>query len=575
MIRKRSASRRDVARSESQGLYPARARLAIRNGSDALAQGRWEEARASFKRALSVCAAPEALEGLAMAAWWLDDGAMVFQARERAVQLYRRRDDRRGAGRVATALAGDHLQFSGEVAVARGWHRRAERLLEGLPLAAEHGWLKVGRADLGLVCGDDPSRVRTLAAEAADVGRALGAIDLEMTAVALEGVALVTEGKPSQGLACLDEAGAAALSGEMTDPLAIGVSWCYLVTACERIRDFERAAQWCARMKAFCEKTHFNALLAVCRAQYAGVLMWRGSWKDAESELEAAAHQLAATRPAMRADGLLRLAELRRQQGRFDDARRLLQQVEEHPLATLGHAALALDSGDAVAAARLAQRSLRQAPASNRTDRARALEILLRAQTVLGRGDQAAAVVEEMRELASEIGTAPFQAAARTAHGLLALTSNDPERARTAFEDAIDLYRRSHAVFEEAQARVDLAGALVALGESASAEAELRQAQQTFRRLGAVSRVDRVASRLRDLATGLAPPRRPHVETGSLTRREVEVLRLVAQGLSNKRIGRRLLVSEFTVKRHVGNILTKLDLPSRAAAAAFAGRRGL
>jgi DNA-binding NarL/FixJ family response regulator len=407
------------------------------------------------------------------------------------------------------------------------------------------------------------------------VGRSLGTIDLEMTAVALEGVALVTEGKPSQGLACLDEAGAAALSGEMTDPMAIGVSCCYLVMACERIRDFERAAQWCARIKDFCEKTRFNALLASCRVQYAGVLMWRGAWKDAETELEAAARQLAATRPGMQADGLLRLAELRRQQGRFDDARRFLQQVEGHPLATLGRAALALDSGDAVSAARLAQRGLRQAPTSNRTDRAGALEVLLRAQVALGRGAQVAAVVEEMRALASEVGTAPFQAAARTAQGLLALASNDPERARTAFEDAIDLYQRSDAVFEAARARVDLAGALVALGESSSAETELRQAQQTFRALGSASQADRVASLLRDLASGLTTPRRPDVETSPLTRREVDVLRLIAQGLSNKRIGRRLLVSEFTVKRHVGNILTKLDLPSRAAAAAFAARRGL
>jgi DNA-binding NarL/FixJ family response regulator len=186
-----------------------------------------------------------------------------------------------------------------------------------------------------------------------------------------------------------------------------------------------------------------------------------------------------------------------------------------------------------------------------------------------------AAVVEEMRALASEVGTAPFQAAARTAQGLLALASNDPERARTAFEDAIDLYQRSDAVFEEARARVDLAGALVALGESSSAETELRQAQQTFRALGSASQADRAASLLRDLASGLTTPRRPDVETSPLTRREVDVLRLIAQGLSNKRIGRRLLVSEFTVKRHVGNILTKLDLPSRAAAAAFAARRGL
>lgn len=560
--------------SGSDGARADLARSAIRKGHDALATGRWQAARTSFERALSKGATPEALEGLGLAAWWLDDDAAVFTARERAFQLYREQGDRVGAGRVAMAIAADHLQFRGEVAIARGWHRRAERLLDGLPPTPEHGWLKVSRADLGLTCGDDPAHVRALAADAAATGRSLGALDLEMTAVALEGVALVVQGEAAQGLACLDEAVAAALSGEMTDPKAIGVACCYLVTACERIRDFERAAQWCARVKDFCERTRFNALLGVCRAQYAGVLMWRGSWGEAEAELEAAARQLAATRPAMQADVLLRLADLRRQQGRVDDARRLLQQIEGHPLATVARAALALDAGDAASAVRLAQRSLRQAPPSNRTERARALDVLVRAQVVLGCGAQAAGLADELSALASQIGTEPLRASARAAHGLVALDSRDAERARTAFEDAIDLYRRSRAVFEEARARVDLAGALVALEDRAAAAAELREAQQAFTSLGAAWQVDRVASLLSDLARPTTATRREATAEG-LTRREIEVLRLIAQGLSNKRIGRALSLSEFTVKRHVGNILTKLDLPTRAAGASFAARRGL
>ena len=527
-----------------------------------------------FERALSLALTPEALEGLGMAAWWLDDAEVVFEARERAFQLYRQRGDRRGAARIAMALAADHVQFRGEAAVARGWYRRAQRLLNGIAPIPEHGWLKVWQADLALAYGDDPLEARTMAAEAAIIGRALDAIDLEMTALALEGLALVTAGKPAQGLPCLDEAGAAAFSGEMTDPLAIGVSCCYVVTACERIRDFERAAQWCARLKEFCEKTHFNALLGVCRAQYASVLMWRGAWPEAEKELHAAARQLAVTRPAMQAEALLRLAELRRQQGRFSEAGRLLEQVEGHPLAALARAALALDSGDAAAATHLAQRSIRQIPASNQTDRARAREILLRAELELGHGTPAVGLVDELRALATEMETPSFRASARTAEGLVALASADPERARTAFEDAIDLYRQAHGLFEEARARVELARALVALGESASAAAELRRAQQTFHALGAAWQADGVASRLRQL-TSLATSRRPETLTDRLSRREVEVLRLIAQGLSNKRIGGKLGISEFTVKRHVGNILAKLDLPSRAAAAAFAARRDL
>jgi tetratricopeptide (TPR) repeat protein len=443
----------------------------------ALAQGRWEEARASFEHARAIAETPEALEGLGTAAWWLDDGASLFEVRERAFQLYRRRGDRRGAGRVATRLASDYLHFRGQAAVARGWHQRAHRLLQGLALIPEHGWLKLWQGDLGLTCGDDPAHVRALAVEAAVVGRSLGAIDLEMTALALEGVALVSEGNVSRGLPCLDEATSAAVSGEMTDPLAIGISCCYLVMACERIRDFERAAQWCARVKEFCARTRFNALMGVCRAQYAGVLIWRGSWGEAEAELEAAGRQLAATRPAMQADALLRLADLRRLQGRFGDARRLLEQVDAHPLAAVTRAALSLDEGEAASAAHLAQRSLRQTPASNRMARATALDVLVRAQAALGHAQQAAVVLDELRVLAADIGTAPFHGSARMAEGLVALASRDPERARMAFEDAIDLYRRSHAAFEEGRARVGLGRSLMALGRSAPAEAELRQAR--------------------------------------------------------------------------------------------------
>jgi DNA-binding NarL/FixJ family response regulator len=533
----RSVSR--IRRFGSPAKGPATTQAALRKGSEALAHGRWQEARTWFERALRKVATPQALEGLGTAAWWLDDGALVFKAREHAFQLYLQRGDRRGAGRLATALAGDYLQFRGEAAVARGWHRRAHRLLEGLRPAPEHGWLQVSEADLALASGGDPASVRRHAARAAAVGRSAGAVDLEMVALALEGLALVTEGKRAQGLDCLDEASAAAMSGEMTDRMAIGICCCYVVTACERIRDFDRAAQWCARLKDFCEATHFKALLGMCRAQYGGVLVWRGWWAEADTELTTAARQLAATRPAMQAD------------------------------------ALALDAGDAASAARLAERTLRRMPAANRTERAWALDILVRAQVTLQQGRGAAVLLDEVRRPASEIGTEPFQASASSTEGIVALAAGDAERARKAFEDAVDLYRRSHGVFEEARARVELARALIALGESASARAELRLAEQVFRTLGATWQVDHVASLLRDKAGAMPAVSRRDAGTGRLTQRELEVLRLIARGLSNKGIGRNLMVSEFTVKRHVANILTKLDLRSRAAAAAFAAQRGL
>src|SRR5690606_36628144 len=136
----------------------------------------------------------EALEGLAVAAWWIDDATTLFEARQQAYRLYRERDDRRGAGRVAMTIAEDFFYFRGETAVAWGWLRRARRLLDGLDPTPEHGWLRIWEGDLGLESGDDLDDVRRCAIEAAAIGHTLGDIDLEMTALALEGIALVVSG---------------------------------------------------------------------------------------------------------------------------------------------------------------------------------------------------------------------------------------------------------------------------------------------------------------------------------------------------------------------------------------------
>jgi ATP/maltotriose-dependent transcriptional regulator MalT len=571
---KRTSVALGVKRSRRATRDADAARAAIETGHEALARVAWEDARRSFEDALSIQETPEALEGLGMAAWWLDDAPTVFDARERAYRLFRKCGNRRGAGRVAMTVAEDYLHFRGETAVAKGWHARAHRLLDGLEPVPEHGWLRVWEGDLVLAVGGEPSRARDLAAEAAEMGRTLGDIDLEMTALALEGLALVLKGALSDGMPLLDEATTAAVSGEMSNPVAIGLSCCYLVMTCEWISDFERAAQWCARVKELATRTRFNALLGLCRAQYAGVLVWRGAWAEAEAELEAAVQQLGASRPAMQSEGLRRLADLRRMQGRFDEARALLGGLGGHPQAILVRAALALDTGDVRAAAHLSERFLRGAPSSSRTDRVHALDVLHRARLALDQRKESAPVLEELRRIASMIGTAPIQACGLVAEGLARAADGEHGRARGAFEDAIDLYARAGARYEQACVRVELGKVLLALAQHGPAESELDEARRCFQELGAAWRSEQAAALLKErenapAASTRSPP------AGGLTRREIEVLKLVAGGLSNRRIARNLSVSEFTVKRHVANILLKLGLPSRAAAAAYAGKTGL
>jgi DNA-binding CsgD family transcriptional regulator len=516
---------------------------------------------------------PEAFEGLGMAAFWLDDDATIFDARERAYRLYQHRGDRRGAGRVAMTLADDYLSFRGEAAVARGWLQRAGRLLSGLAPIPEQGWLKLWEGVFGVALGEDPARVRKAAVAGAAVGRRLGDVDLEMTGLALEGLALITQGELSEGMPRLDEATTAVVSGEMTDPVAIGRSSCLLVLACERIRDFERAAQWCHRIKDFCIRMRFAFPLAVCRAHYAGVLTWRGSWAEAEEELQPALRQPAAIRPALQQEATARLADLRRLQGRFEEAAALLQEIEGHPLSILGRAALAMDRSEPSAAAHLADRFLRQLPALNRTDRVAALDVLLRAQIALGRRREARASREKLQAIAGMVGTEPMQASALAAEGLVAAADGDHGRARRSLEDALGFFTRSGASFDLARCRLDLGRVLSNLGEREAAEAELHEAFVSFERLGARRHADTAAALRRDLGSILSGASKS--KSSGLTPREVEVLRLVAQGMSNQKIADRLVVSEFTIKRHVANVLAKLSLPSRAAAAAHAAREGI
>jgi LuxR family maltose regulon positive regulatory protein len=538
-----------------------------------LASGDWQAALEAFESHPPADDQAEALEGLALAAWWLDQGDAVFDARERAYRAYRERGDRLGAARMAVWLAWDTAAFRGEQAVASGWLQRARRLLDGLPDAPEHAWLASRAGIWALLDDGDPHEAMRLASEAVRVGQATGAVDYEMVGRAVHGFARVTAGAVAEGLQELDEVNAAVLAGEMRDRVLIGLACCYLIAACERIHDYERATQWCDRLKAFCVKVGFRPLFAVCRTQYASVCMWRGAWDEAEHELTTASDELAACRPAMTGEGLVRLGELRRRQGKLDEAMALFERVGGHPLAVIGRASVMFDRGDHTGSADLAERHLRRLPPTNRTERIAALELKAHACVEQGLLDEAAAAVAELDAIAEESRTAPLRARARFAAGLVAARSGDAKAARAHLEDAVDLFKGSGAPFETGRARVELARVMGTLGRHDAALEEVRRAIEDLTPLGASLELARAHS----VHAALTAPAStaPAEDRKGLTPREVEVLRLISEGLSNQAIAERLFISEHTVHRHVANTLTKLNVSSRSAAVAQAGRLGL
>lgn len=535
-------------------------------GRDALARGAWDDARLSFEAALDGEPMPEAWEGLRWVGWWQADEDLTLRAGEQAYRAFRARGDDGDAGRVAAWLAADYREFRGDLAVASGWIERAHRLLDGRDESADHGWLTLLEADVILNSGGDLGTVERLSLEAARIGRQYGVPDLEAVGLAQAGAAMVVCGSVEEGMRRLDEASAIAAGEDLHLPVSQAWSMCCLISACDGVGDFPRAAQWCELMRGFTERWGGRQILGICRSAYGRVLATSGDWASAETELTAAVEDLETARPGMSAGGLVRLAELRRRQGRVEEARELFTRAG--PAGHLGLAELALEAGDAAAAEHTAERVLRRTPEGSMLGRLPALELLVRARAGQGRFDSAGEACSEVDAISRQLGTPYLRGRARLVIGELASAAGDHDAARRSFEDAIDCFTEGAAPYDRAAAQIALARELAALGHAEQAEAEARGAQETFAALGAV----------RDAEHAVLDPGAPtpaNAELSELTARELEVLKLVAQGLSDREIAERLVVSPHTVHRHVANVRTKLRLPSRSAAVAYAARAGL
>ena len=190
-------------------------------------------------------------------------------------------------------------------------------------------------------------------------------------------------------MGCLDEAAAAALAGEYEEIVPAGWTCCLLLNACERVRDYERAGEWCGKVKEFGDRMKINFVTGACQAHYGAVLTWQGRWAEAERELTEATEYLAAQRPTWSGLAIVRLAELRRRQGRFAEAQELLGRAEGNALTPVVMADMSLDLGDASAAGDLLEPVLRRVPERSRILRLAPVEVMVRAKAAAGETDAA------------------------------------------------------------------------------------------------------------------------------------------------------------------------------------------
>jgi len=525
-------------------------------GRTALKRAEWTEARAHFEAAIAASDAAAAWDGLSRAAWWLGDQEATFSARERAFRAYRRDGDSCAAARMAMWVASDHLDFRGDDAVAAAWLRRGRALLDGHEPCPEEGWITLLEADIALLSAADPAGAARDAREALDLAKCIQAVDVEMVALAILGSALIASGAVDDGLRQLDESAALAVGEDFSETAAPGWALCHTVSACADVGDFGRAAQWCRALHTWSATWHARHFFGVCRTAYGEVLATGGDWPSAEQELLSAMDDLRTTRPALAAPTAVRLGRLRARQGNLDEARALYETALPFPQAILALGELDLADGDAAAAADAADRVLRRLGDASVLDRLPALELLARARAAADDAGGATAAADHVEREAARLATPYMRGRGRLLRAHVLSEAGDHDGARQAAEDAADLFAACSAPYEAAQARTLLSEALEALGRPERAAAEASAARDAFLLLGAGAQAGGTTNE-------------------ELSPREVDILALVARGLSDGQIADQLFLSPHTVHRHIANIRTKLRVPSRAAAVAYATRRGL
>ena len=538
---------------------------AIQRGRASIADSAWHVAFSQLSEAdLQGPMEPEDVERLAGAAHLIGRDSEANNLLARAHQGYLISGQTSRAVRCAVWLS-IRLLFNGEPAQAGGWLARARRLLEGHTECVEHGYVLMPEGLQSFHSGQTAEALEIFS-RAADIGMRFEDKDLVTLALQAQGRARIRAGDFAYGLSLLDEAMVAVTAGDVS-PVIVGTVYCSVIESCNETLDMRRAHEWTSALNEWCaSQPEANPFRGSCLLHRAEVLQFRGAWREAMAEAQLACERLAhpSPKPSLGA-AFYRAGELHRVRGEFAEAEQAFRNANQcgyEPQPGLSLLRLAQGKTDAaVAGVRIAVKEAR-----NPVKRAFVLAALI--EIILASGDlkEAQFASAELKNIAENHGAPLLSAVSSSASGAVLISEGDYENALSLLREARKNWSDLEAPYEAARARVLIAIACRSLGDCDTSDMEFAAASQALAGLGAVAELERLKELFSKQAANSAGP---------LSAREVEVLKQIASGATNRNIAGSLGISEKTVARHVSNIFMKLDLNSRAAATAYAFRKGL